>query len=1643
MRKNTYFVPTCTACRMQPDADTGLYKQAARNLLKALPPLLIGIAPAALAQTIINSQTGTYTLSGTGAHRLPSANTVNAPTGIGIASDNSANWNLTIENGAAVTGLNGVFLGAQSGGTVLNNSGRIASTGNRSGGVDYGVRLNAGGTVNNLINGRIESQSDGIYVTASGTVNNAGYISSGQRVTAVYFHAGGAYVGANTSTLTGGHGVIVNAGNGDVTNAGNISTSNIGAWFRGDATGVLTNQAGGTIASTGAASTNYGVRINSSRSVQIDNAGTITGGTGVRLETGNHILTNSGSIIGTAGTAISIAGSNNSLTLKQGTSITGDIVSTGSSNTLALLDNGTLTDGFSGLQSVTVKAAPGQSWTLNGSAMETNGTTAAALDVQSGTLILGGTLTHTGAGGGSTVATGAALQIGSGGTTGSVNGDIVDNGTLAFNRSDDVAFAGQISGSGRLIKDGAGTLILTSPTSSYTGETIVNTGTLRAGAANVIDDSSALTLRAGSAFDLNGFDQRVSQLNGNGDVHLTGAALATDYTADATFGGVIDGAGTFAKTGNATLTLTGNNTYTGMTTVDGGTLQLGNGGASGSINGNVANNATLVFNRSDTVTFADTIGGSGTVQQVGSGTTALTADNSYTGGTTISNGALQLGDGGNTGSIVGNVTNNATLAFNRSDAITFAGTINGSGAVQQIGSGTTALTADNSYTGGTTITSGTLQLGDGGTTGSIVGNVTNNATLAFNRSGAVTFASTIGGSGTVHQIGSGTTILTGDNSYTGGTSIGNGTLQLGDGGSAGSIVGNVANNAILAFNRSDAVAFAGTIDGSGAVHQIGSGTTMLTADNSYTGGTTISNGALQLGDGGTTGSIVGNVTNNATLVFNRSNAIAFAGTISGSGTVQQIGSGTTVLTSDSTYTGGTTIANGALQLGAGGTTGSIVGNVTNNATLAFNRSDAITFAGTISGSGTVQQIGSGTTILTGDNSYTGGTSIGNGTLQLGDGGSTGSIVGNVINNATLAFNRSDAVAFAGTIDGSGTVHQIGSGTTVLTGDNTYTGGTTIASGALQLGDGGATGSIIGDIANNGSLIFDRNNEYAYAGVISGSGNLIQQGSGNLLFGKDQTYTGTTDVNAGALLLTDGAQLAGGGAVTVAPGATLGGYGGVTGNAINRGVLAVANSAPGFAGGPAGTFAVGGNLVNDGEIRTTNAQAANTLDVGGNYTGNNGLLSLSTQLGGDDSPTDRLIVRGDSGGATRISVSNANGAGAQTVNGIEIVRIGGQSNGQFTLSNRLVAGTYEYDLHHGGTGANANDGNWYLRTLTAPDPSPGFGLIPTPSPRPEPTLYVRNLAAASAMFMHTLHDRLGEPQYTEAYRDKARAPKDGNAPAGWVRVVSRHADSESAGGRIDVDTDTSLIHFGGDLARWSDDAKNRYHFGLMAAYGKIDTDASSNDVRFTNNGLRRKASGDVEGYSVGVYGTWFGNDKMPEGPYVDVWASYGWYDNTIKGNGLAKEKYDSDGWMVSVEGGYALIARENETRQWIIEPQAQLAYTKFSADNHREANGTWVNNSDANGFIGRLGARFYSRSKQGDNGVQPFVEANAWYSDAKNSLDFNGVQISDGTPDTRYELKLGAQGEIRRNWQLWGHVGGQWGKDNYDRYEAMVGVKYSF
>ncbi len=822
-----------------------------------------------------------------------------------------------------------------------------------------------------------------------------------------------------------------------------------------------------------------------------------------------------------------------------------------------------------------------------------------------GTLILSGANTYTGG----TIISGGVLQISSDANLGAAGGSLTfDNATLQTTASVvsgravnlrgagafDIAsgttsvFGGAVTGAGSLTKLGDGTLELQG-NNSWTGGTQVTAGTLRADTPGALPAFTDYVLTGGT-LDLNNNNLTVRSLSGTGgQVALGTATLGINQTIDSYFGGAISGAGGLTKSGSGLLILTGSSSYSGGTNIMGGTIGIVSdsnlGAATGAVtmwdgttlailddvattrNIGITGTSTLYTLAGTTLGVGGQISGGGTLVKDGGGKLMLTGANNYSGGTTINAGTLQLGNGGPSGSITGDVLNNGILAFYRVDTSAFAGAISGTGSVQQIGAGTTILTGNNSYSGGTTIAMGTLQLGNGGTSGLITGNVTNNGTLAFNRSDAVTFDGAITGAGALNQLGSGTTILTANNSYSGGTTITAGTLQLGNGGMSGWIHGNVTDNGVLAFNRSDTMIFDGTITGAGRLVQLGPGTTVLTNNSSYLGGTTVAGGVLMLGNGGAWGAITGNATNNGVLAFNRSDTSVFAGNVTGTGLLLQLGAGATVLTGTSSYGGGTLIAAGTLQLGNGGTTGSITGSVTNNGVLAFNRTDSSVFAGAISGSGSVQQLGAGTTVLTSANTYGGGTTIAAGTLQLGNGGTSGSILGNVQDQGTLAFDRANTVIFAGSISGAGALAQIGSGTTVLAGNNTFTGGTTISAGELIVGNGFASGTLAGNVANSGILAFYRADTSEFTGAISGAGSVQQIGSGTTWLNGTSSYTGPTDIYAGRLSVNG--SIAASSLTTAHAGGTLGGNGIVGHTLIDGGTLSPGNSV--------GSLTVQGNL----------------------------------------------------------------------------------------------------------------------------------------------------------------------------------------------------------------------------------------------------------------------------------------------------------------------------------------------------------------------------------------------------------------------------------------------------------------------------------
>ncbi|ODA67265.1 Extracellular serine protease precursor [Methyloligella halotolerans] len=658
---------------------------------------------------------------------------------------------------------------------------------------------------------------------------------------------------------------------------------------------------------------------------------------------------------------------------------------------------------------------------------------------------------------GTAIVVNATLTVNQTETIGTLSGsgtiNVASGQTLTADMSSSGTFSGTIQGDGNFTKTGTGTLNLTG-SSLLTGLTTIAGGILEGDTTTLVDDI------------------------------VNDAELVFDQTADGTYSSVISGTGTVTKTGAGTLILTGENTYTGGTTISAGTLQID----SDSIVGDVVNNAALTFDQATNGTFAGDISGTGSLTKINTGTLILTGSNSYTGGTTISAGTLQ----GDTGSLVGDIVDNAALVFDQAANGTFSGDISGSGSLTKSGVGTLILSGTNTYTGGTTISAGTLQ----GDTDSLTGDITDNAVLVFDQVANGTFAGDISGTGSLTKSGAGTLILSGSNSYTGGTTISAGTLQ----GDTTSLVGDIIDNAALVFDQGSNGTFAGDVSGAGSLTKTNSGTLILTGTNSYTGGTTISAGTLQ----GDTTSLTGDIVDNAALVFDQAANGTFSGDISGTGSVTKTGAGTLILSGTNSYSGGTTISAGTLQ----GDTTSLVGDIVDNAALVFDQGSNGTFSGDISGSGSLTKTNSGTLILSGTNSYTGGTTISAGTLQ----GDTTSLIGDIVDNAALVFDQTANGTFSSDISGTGSLTKTGAGTLILSGANSYTGGTTISAGTLQ----GDTASLVGDIVDNAALVFDQGANGTFSGDISGTGSLTKTNSGTLILSGTNSYSGGTTISAGTL-----------------------------------------------------------------------------------------------------------------------------------------------------------------------------------------------------------------------------------------------------------------------------------------------------------------------------------------------------------------------------------------------------------------------------------------------------------------------------------------------------------------------------------------------
>ncbi|OAS45176.1 AIDA autotransporter [Salmonella enterica subsp. enterica serovar Agona str. 400096 16] len=645
-------------------------------------------------------------------------------------------------------------------------------------------------------------------------------------------------------------------------------------------------------------------------------------------------------------------------------------------------------------------------------------------------------------------------------------------------------------GGSKLTKQGDGTLILSNTGNDY-GDTEIVGGILAA------KDAASL---------------------GTGDVTI--AENATLALSQGTLDNNVTGEGQIVKSGSDELIVTGDNNYSGGTTISGGTLSAKDAASLGSGDVDIAENAKLELSQG---TLDNNVTGGGQIVKSGSDELIVTGANDYSGGTTITGGTLTADHADSLGS--GDIDNSGVLQVGEGE---LKNTLFGSGSLVKTGTGELTLSGDNSYSGTTTITDGTLIAASVNALGS--GDIDNSGVLQV---GEGELKNTLFGSGSLVKTGTGELTLNGDNTYSGGTTISDGTLIADHADSLGT--GAVANSGVLQVGEGE---LENTLSGSGSLVKTGTGELTLGGDNSYSGDTTIADGTLIAANVNALGS--GNIDNSGTLMLDANGAFELANITTHSGATTALAAGSTLDAGQLTQEDGSTLS---IDLGAatddavitadsvtlGGTLnvtgiGSVTDSWTPEAytyTLIDSDSaitsdfDDLTIAGMnredvdfLTIDGKVDETDNTNYDLTASLSWyadrDNATTDAHGTFTLSD--PDGSF-----NVAATLTDVDDTLDPGSRWDGKSLTKE-GAGTLILSGDNDYSGGTTINEGTLVAASTTALGT--GLVDNNATLVLDADGEVsAVGGITTHSGATTQLALGTSL-----------DLGDSALIQQDGSTL---------------------------------------------------------------------------------------------------------------------------------------------------------------------------------------------------------------------------------------------------------------------------------------------------------------------------------------------------------------------------------------------------------------------------------------------------------------------------------------------------------------------------------------
>lgn len=705
-----------------------------------------------------------------------------------------------------------------------------------------------------------------------------------------------------------------------------------------------------------------------------------------------------------------------------------------------------------------------------------------------------------------------------------------------------------------------------------------------------------------------------------------------------------------------------------------------------------------------------------------------------------------------------------------------------------------------------------------------------------------------------------------------------------------------------------------------------------------------------------------NADTNPNIIQNYGTIIAGS---TGTGTV--VGNTSNVVVNFTNETGG--VVNGNLNLGGGSDSVSLLGGSAYNGNInTGSGNDTVTIANGASYTGNIDGgTGSNTLVLTGDS----------GTSTLNSGVSNF----NTLDKTGLGtWMISNSLSQLG---GNSVMLNVGQGLLVVSGDNTgFSGTTTIQTGgALQIGNGGTTGNLPGNIADDGALAIDRSDTYALSGAISGTGALQQNGIGTTVLSGANTYSGATTVSAGTLQAAAADVLSAASAHTVTVGATL---------------------------DLAGHDQTVASLNNAGTVSLVGTSAGTTLHVTGNYVGNGGTIMVSTALGDSSSATDKLAVGGNVSGTTTLKVINLGGLGAQTTgSGIEVAAVTGTSTtNAFALSGAHVdAGAYQYYLYKGD--ARGVGSNWYLRstlpgaTTAAPTNTIAY--------RPEAALYMALpalLRQSDLAMLGNFHQREGDPDTSASTEDHRQA---------WGRVIANDLNIDQNGS---VAPSSSLhltgLQLGTDIWRFGN-WRTGVYAGYLHGQAKVMGNAGG-EIGFVGDNSFNSAY-------LGTYGTWIAAD----GSYLDMVLQGARHNTDLNAADNGAGSTQGRDLTASVEVGKPIPIGAGT---WEIEPQAQVVHQWLHVDASAISGSTTVTMPESSAWLMRVGLRLKGAFETRSGFLQPYVRVNLYRSPSGTdksvfSTESASTPVSSGAAYSTAGLAAGATLTLTNRIRLYCEIGRLW------------------